>query len=90
MWQASGDEIVYHRHDGQLMAVGLAVANDTLQIGSSEPLFQIHPPRPDGANFSLSPDRERLVLWTNKQKQSDAVLNFIVNWPAELARKESR
>ena len=83
-WRADGSEIVYTQQDGQLIAVGLRVGSESLQVGTTQPLFRIHPPRPDGTTFALAPDGERLVLWTSQQNQSDSVLNIVLNWPAEL------
>ena len=83
-WRSDGREIVYTRQNGQLMAAQVTTGSDSLQVGSVQPLFQIHPPRPDGASFTLAPDGEKLLVWTTQQRHSDTVVNLIVNWPAEL------
>ena len=83
-WRSDGREIVYSRPNGGLMAAEVTTGTDTLQTGAEQLLFQIHPPRPDGPSFALSPDGERLLVWTNLQRDSDTVLRLVVNWPAEL------
>jgi Tol biopolymer transport system component len=83
-WRADGREIVYTRQNGQLMAAEITTGSDSLQMGALRPLFQIHPPRPDGTSFALAPDGEKLLVWSNKQRDSETVVNLIVNWPAEL------
>ena len=79
-----GREIVYTKQNGQLMAAEVTTGSDSLQLGALRQLFQIHPPRPDGTSFALAPDGERLLVWSNKQRDSETVVNLIVNWPAEL------
>jgi hypothetical protein len=61
------------------MAIGIETRGDSLQVGAARPLFEIQPPRPDGSNFDLGPDGERLSVWTNQKKQSDTVLNLAVH-----------
>jgi hypothetical protein len=68
------------------MAAEVNTGSGSLHAGEVQPLFRIHPPKPDGASFALAPDGERLLVWTNKQRQSETVLNLVVNWPAELER----
>jgi hypothetical protein len=60
---------------------------DTLNIGQAQPLFRIHPPRPDGSNFALVPEGDRILLWTNLQQQADTVVNLVVNWPEDLEQR---
>ena len=83
-WRSDGREIVFTQQNGQLMAAGIAFGSESLQPGKLQPLFRIHPPRPDGTSFALAPDGERLLVWSNKQRNSATVVNLVVNWPAEL------
>ena len=83
-WRADGREVVYTRQDGQLMAAQVSTGSESLHAGGVQPLFRIHPPRPDGTSFALAPDGERLLVWTTKQRQSETVLNLVVNWPESL------
>ena len=83
-WRADGREIVYTRVNGELMAAEVRIGTDSLQLGGQRLLFQIHPPRPDGTSFSLAPDGEKLLVWSNRQRNSETVVNLVVNWPAEL------
>ncbi len=76
---------IWHLFCGMLMAAGVTKGTDTIQVGAIEPLFQIHPPRPDGTSFALAPDGERILVWSNKQQQTETVVNLVVNWPVELA-----
>jgi len=86
-WRADGREVLYIQSDGQLVAVRVEAGADTLHVGQVQPFFRIHPPRPDGPNFALAPDGDRILLWTNLQQQSDTVLNLVVNWPEDLERR---
>jgi len=54
------------------MTAGVTKRADTIQVGAIEPLFQIRPPRPDGASFALAPDGERILLWRTKQRQPES------------------
>jgi dipeptidyl aminopeptidase/acylaminoacyl peptidase len=83
-WSADGTEVVFTQQNGMLMAAGVTTGTDTIQAGAIEPLFQIHPPRPEGASFSLAPDGERILVWSNRQQQAETLVNLVVNWPAEL------
>ena len=83
-WRADGREIVYTRVNGELMAAEVRIGTDSLQPGGQQLLFQIHPPRPDGTSFALAPDGERLLVWSNRQRNSETVVNLFVNWPADL------
>ena len=83
-WRADGRQIVYTRQNGELMAAEVRIGSDSLQPGGQQLLFQIHPPRPDGTSFALAPDGEKLLVWSNKQRNSETVVNLVVNWPAEL------
>ncbi len=83
-WSADGSEVVFSQQNGMLMAAAVTKGTDTIQAGAIEPLFQIHPPRPDGTSFALAPDGERILVWSNKQQQTETVVNLVVNWPAEL------
>ena len=67
------------------MAAEVRIASESLQPGEQRLLFQIHPPRPDGTSFALAPDGEKLLVWSNRQRNSETVVNLFVNWPAELA-----
>ena len=86
-WRSDGKEIVFSEQSGQLVAVPVTVGADSLQVGAPELLFRIHPPRPDGASFALAPDGERLIVWSNFQRQSETVINLVLNWPSELESK---
>jgi serine/threonine protein kinase len=83
-WRADGREIVYSRQNGELMVAEVRIGTDSLQPGGQRLLFQIHPPRPDGTSFALAPDGERLLVWSNRQRNSETVVNLFVNWPAKL------
>ena len=83
-WRSDGREIVFTQQNGQLMAAEIAFGSDSLQPGQLQPLFQIHPPRPDGTSFALAPDGESVLVWSNKQRNSETVVNLVVNWPREL------
>lgn len=83
-WRSDGREIVFTQQNGQLMAAEIAFGSESLQPGKLQPLFQIQPPRPDGTSFALAPDGEKLLVWSNKQRNSETVVNLVVNWPAEL------
>jgi Tol biopolymer transport system component len=86
-WRADGREVLYSQTNGQLVAIGVEPGVDTLNIGQAQPLFRIHPPRPDGSNFALAPEGDRILLWTNLQQQADTVVNLVVNWPEDLERR---
>ena len=40
--------------------------------------------RYDCHSASLAPGGEKLLVWSNKQRNSETVVNLVVNWPAEL------
>ena len=83
-WSADGSEVVFSQQNGMLMAAEVIKGGDTIQAGAIESLFRIHPPRPDGTSFALAPDGERILVWSNKQQQTETVVNLVVNWPVEL------
>ena len=83
-WRSDGREIVYTKQNGELVAAEVAIGADSLQPSGTRVLFRIHPPRPEGTSFALAPDGEKLLVWSNKQRDSETVVNLIVNWPAEL------
>ena len=83
-WRSDGREIVYTRRNGELVAAEIATGADSLQPSGTKVLFRIHPPIPDGPSFALAPDGEKLLVWSNRQRDSETVVNLIVNWPAEL------
>jgi Tol biopolymer transport system component len=83
-WRSDGQEIVFTRQSGQIMAAEVGMGADTLQIGAVQPLFRINPPRADGTSFALGPDGETLLVWTNRQLHATTVINLFDNWPATL------
>ena len=83
-WRSDGREIVYTRQNGELVAAAIEIGTDSLQPSGTQVLFRIHPPIPSGASFALAPDGEKLLVWSNKLRESETVVNLVVNWPAEL------
>jgi serine/threonine protein kinase len=86
-WRADGREIFFSQADGHLMAAPVTTGDGSMQVGTVESLFRIHPPRPDGPSFGVAPDGQHLVVWTNLQRHSETVINLVVNWPAELVTR---
>jgi hypothetical protein len=83
-WRADGREIVYTRQNGELVSAEVMIDADSLRPSGTQVLFRIHPPIPAGASFALAPDGEKLLVWSNKLRESETVVNLVVNWPAEL------
>ena len=89
-WRSDGRELVFTRQNGQIMAAEIRSDSDKLQVGALQPLFRIHPPRPDGTSFALAPDGQSLLVWTNRQLHTKTVINLFVNWPATLVPGDGR
>jgi Tol biopolymer transport system component len=83
-WRTDGQELIYSRSDGQLMAVEVRSDTDSFRVGEARPLFRIGPPQPFGPGFSISPDGQQLLVSQIFGRQAETVLYLIVNWPAEL------
>ena len=85
-WSADGKEIIYHDLGGTIRAVTVAMRGESLEIGSSRPLFRAEGPNPTGATFSPAADHQRFLVIGEGQKPH-ALLDLVVNWPLQLRGK---
>ena len=83
-WRADGNQIVYTRLDGQLVAVAVHGSQGNFEVGQSEDLFTIQAPLIGGPFFSMTGDGERFLVVPSAAQRADNLLNLVVNWPLAL------
>ena len=77
-WRGDGKELVYVAADSMLMA---AAAADGWQHANPIPLFHISLPNLSGsADYTLSPDGERIVVNTFISDPLIPPIDIVVNW----------
>jgi len=88
-WRRDGKELFFVSLGNKLMAVPVREENNTLDIGSPEPLFQINPPDSQYAGwiYDVTPDGKRFIVVTRLPEPPSAEpITLVVNWP-ELLKK---
>ena len=88
-WRRDGKELFFVSLGNKLMAVPVREENNTLDIGSPEPLFQINPPDSQYAGwiYDVTPDGKRFIVATRLPEPPSAEpITLVVNWP-ELLKK---
>jgi serine/threonine protein kinase len=84
-WRGDGKEIFFLSPDNKLMAVALNAKESNLEVGNSQPLFDVHPANPPGYHYDVTSNGKRFLVDTTKDGNS-APLALVVNWTADLKR----
>ena len=88
-WRRDGKELFFVSLGNKLMAVPVREENNTLDIGSPEPLFQINPPDSQYAGwiYDVTPDGKRFIVATRLPEPPSAEpITLVVNWPGLLKK----
>jgi Tol biopolymer transport system component len=84
-WRRGGKDLLYVAADGMLMAA--TITSDGWRRSSPVPLFRISLPDPIGsADYTVSPDGERIVVNTFIADPVVPPIDVVVNWTALLER----
>jgi eukaryotic-like serine/threonine-protein kinase len=88
VWARSGREVFFVRGDA-VMAAGVTVRNDALEVASPKALFSgsyaLSGVRP---GYDVSPDGQRFLMITSTGGRSDlSRFNVALNWQNEVAAK---
>ena len=90
-WRHDGKELYYLAPDRKLMAVGLKETGGSLQVASTQPLFEMFQTMyvtAAGVNqYDLTRDGSRFVVDSVITDETSAPLNLVVNWTAEMKKK---
>jgi Tol biopolymer transport system component len=91
-WRRDGREIFYVSTDNMLIAAGVRLATDAVDVGGVQRLFEIRP-RQTGARagqvgygYDVSADGQRFLVNTLVEETSTQPITILVNWPALLKR----
>jgi len=90
-WRHDGKELYYLAPNRKLMAVQLKETSGSLQVTSTQPLFQMFQTMfltAAGVNqYDVTRDGSRFVVDSAITDESSAPLNLVVNWTSELNKK---
>jgi Tol biopolymer transport system component len=87
-WTQGGRELIYQTiEEGDLMSVQIEPVAGGLRVSRPEILFNLEEGEAGGPRFTVSTDGERILNIPRETTQSDNLLNLVVNWPDELARR---
>ena len=75
-WRANGREMFYVAPGGRLMAVDVAARGNSLNVGAPRLLFQM--PEPRAAEFEVSRDGERFILFGNAGQDEGRVSGRVI------------
>ena len=81
-WRRDGKELFYSTLDGQLMAVAVKTAGDSLELGAPMALFSLPTLYNGSYSFDVGPDAERFLAVGPTRDRSHESLTAIVNWRA--------
>jgi len=84
-WRGDGKEIFFVSLDYKITAVTINAKGANLEVGSAEPLFDIHPANPPGYHYDVTSDGKRFLVDTTKEGNATP-LALIVNWTADLKK----
>jgi len=84
-WNPSGKEIFYMALDRTLMAVPITLGQESVKLGSPQPLFRTSVIAPNTSSFDVSADGKRFVVDSTIQSHN-APVAIIVNWTAVLKK----
>jgi len=87
IWSPDGTEIFY-RNDDKIMAVSVAVQEDTLRAQNPRPLFEVKRNAYIGP-FGVAPDGNRFLFFrtAGEIKEQSQQPTVVVNWFEELKAK---
>jgi eukaryotic-like serine/threonine-protein kinase len=89
-WRHDGKELYYLAPDRKLMAVELKETSGSLQVASTQPLFEMFQTMfltAAGVNqYDVTKDGSRFVVDSAITDESSAPLNLVMNWTAELKK----
>ena len=82
-WRADGKEIFYVDDGGRIMAVAVALGEQSPALGLPQAVFQT--PSLSRASFAVSRDGARFLLAVQSESsRADAPLSVVLNWPTVL------
>jgi Tol biopolymer transport system component len=82
-WREDGAEIFYHGLNGQLMAVEVAVRDDTFVVGAAEALFAMGR-LGNFYTYAATQDGQRFLVVSPERREESSPLTLVLNWTAEL------
>jgi Tol biopolymer transport system component len=87
-WRPDGKEIFYIGEDHQIMAAELRAGEGGLQVVSLHALFQAQTlSSMRSPHYDVTADGTRVAFLAVTNEQTEAPLNVVVNWDAELKKK---
>ena len=86
LWRRDGKEIFYISSEGDLMAVGIATRDGTLEVGKEQKLFTPGLDIARGYLYAPSPDGQKFIVVQSEVSRSSPPLTLIQNWPALLKK----
>jgi Tol biopolymer transport system component len=89
-WRASGDELFYiSLKTNRLNAVSIKRTSEQIEIGTSQPLFEIRDATilpPYTSIYDVAPDGEHFLVRVSRDVVRTTPLAVLLNWPANRRR----
>jgi hypothetical protein len=86
IWRGDGKEIYYYGSDDMLVAVGVNVVGDNLEVGSAQSLFPARRIFPIGNPFDVTADGKKFLLMM-PPAGSQSPMTLVTNWTSALEKK---
>jgi len=83
-WRKDGKEIFYFSPDNKMMAVGVELRDNSIELQTSRPLFTTIPAE-FFSPYDVTPDGGKFVI--NTPNVQNTPLTLVVNWTARLRNK---
>jgi Tol biopolymer transport system component len=82
-WSPDGKELFYISAHGDLTVASLRLAQNSIQVGSTRPLFKTNT-----SDFQISLDAKRILIFKDVGSVKPFAINLIANWPGALEKDE--
>jgi eukaryotic-like serine/threonine-protein kinase len=83
-WRQDGREIFYVSPDRQLVATEISIANDTLDVGMTHPLFDMLTELRQ--SFEVSADAQRFLSLGTTEEKTPTSITLIQHWPTGIRK----
>lgn len=85
LWRRDGKEIFYLSAEGRLMATGVRISSETVEVGSTHALLG-GIPLGNGYAYDISADGQRILAAVAKDQKSSEPITLVQNWAARLKK----
>jgi Tol biopolymer transport system component len=85
-WRADGEELIYMRKDGVLMAASIEDQDGRPSVGTPTELFPLEFPRPSKRDWQMRGDGQSFLVKRLAKGAKPDTLNVVLNWTELLSR----